>query len=60
MSAGLAMMGLESLLDLFNDMQVSLQWSWFVVIPAFALGLILFLLEKKREVKDEILKRLRV
>ncbi len=60
MSMGLAMMGLETLLDLFNDMQVSLQWSWFVVIPAFALGLILFLLEKKREVKDEILKRLRV
>ncbi len=60
MSAGLAMMGLETLLDLFNDMQVRLLWSWFVVIPAFALGLIFFLLEKKREVKDEILKRLRV
>lgn len=60
MSIGLAMMGLETLLDLYNDMHVSLDWSWFVIIPAFALGLILFLLERKREVKDEILKRLRV
>jgi hypothetical protein len=60
MSVGVGMMGLEILLDLFNDMQVQLQWSWFVIIPAFALGLILFLLERKREVKDEILKRLRV
>ena len=60
MSAGLAMMGLETLLDLYNAMKVSLDWSWFVVIPSFAVGLILFLLEKKREVKDEIHKRMRV
>lgn len=60
MSVGVALMGLETILDLYNDMHVSLDWSWFVIIPAFALGLILFLLERKREVKDEILKRLRV
>ncbi len=60
MSLGIAMMGLEVLLDLYNDMIVRLQWSWFVVIPAMALGLILFLLERKREIKDEIIKRLHV
>jgi len=60
MAAGLAMLGLEALLDLYNSMRVQLQWSWFAAIPAFALGLILFLIERKREVKDEILKRLRV
>lgn len=60
MSIGVALMGLEVLLDLFNDMRVELDWSWFVIIPAFAVGIILFLLERKREVKEEILKRLRV
>lgn len=59
-SGGVAMMGLEILLDLFNDMHIELDWSWFVIIPAFAVGLILFLLERKREVKEEILKRLRI
>ncbi|HPY37360.1 MAG TPA: hypothetical protein PLH38_05965, partial [Clostridia bacterium] len=60
MSVGAAMMGLEVILDLYNNMHVELGWSWFVIIPAFALGLILFLIERKRELKDEILKRLRV
>lgn len=60
MAAGAGVMGLECLLDLYNGMRVQPQWSWFVIIPAFALGLILFLIERKREVKEEIMKRLRV
>ncbi len=60
MAVGAGVMGLECLLDLYNSMQVQLQWSWFVIIPAFAIGLILFLIERKREVKEEIMKRLRV
>ena len=60
MAVGVGVMGLECLLDLYNSMNVQPQWSWFVIIPAFALGLILFLIERKREVKEEIMKRLRV
>ncbi|HWR22600.1 MAG TPA: DUF6320 domain-containing protein [Feifaniaceae bacterium] len=60
MAGGMGVMGLECLLDLYNSMRVQLEWSWFVIIPAFALGLILFLIERKREVKEEIMKRLRV
>jgi hypothetical protein len=59
-SIGVAMMGLETLLDLFNDMAVTLDWSWFVIIPAFAVGLIFFILERKRLLKDAITKRLRI
>ena len=53
-------MALEVLLDQFNDMAISLDWSWFVVIPTFALAVVLFLLERKRDVKEAIFKRLRV
>lgn len=60
MAAGTGLLGLEALLDLYNSMQVQLQWSWFAAIPAYALGLILFLLERQREVKDAIMRRLRV
>ena len=60
MSAGVSMMALEALLDLFNNMQVELTWSWFVIVPAFALGLIFFIIERKRVIKEEILKRLRI
>lgn len=60
MSIGVSMVGLEVLLDLYNDMRLELTWSWFVIIPMFALGLILFLIERKREVKDELIRRMRV
>ncbi|MDL2258647.1 DUF6320 domain-containing protein [Eubacteriales bacterium OttesenSCG-928-K08] len=60
MSLGIAMMGLEALLDLFNDMEVHLGWSWFTVLPTFALGLVFFILERRRELKDAIYKRLRL
>lgn len=60
MSVGIAMMGLEVLLDMYHDVRVELGWSWFVVLPAFAAGLILFLLERKRELKDAIIKRMRI
>ncbi len=60
MAAGIGVMGLECLLDVYNGMPIQPQWSWYVIIPAFALGLILFLIERKREVKEEIMKRLRV
>lgn len=59
-SIGIAMLGLEVLLDLYNDMHIALDWSWFVFVPTFAIGIIFFLLERKREVKDEIIRRLRV
>lgn len=59
MSLGALMMGLEALLDIYNDMKLLLQWSWFIIIPAFAVGLLCFMVEKKRELKEEIIRRLR-
>ncbi len=59
-SVGVGLMGLEIVLDLYNDMAVALDWSWFAIIPAFAVALILVIVERKRELKDEIFRRLRV
>lgn len=59
-SVGVLVMVLEALLDHFNEMAVSLEWSWFVSIPMLALTVLFFLLERKREVKEAIMKRLRV
>ncbi|MDL2218518.1 zinc ribbon domain-containing protein [Christensenellaceae bacterium OttesenSCG-928-M15] len=59
-SVGVSMLGLEILLDLFNNMVVELSWSLFVVAPTVFLGIIFFILERKREVKDKILRRLRI
>ena len=60
MSVGTAMLGLEAVLDQFNDLVVQLGWSWFVALPAFALGVIFFLAERRRKLKDAIHKRLRL
>ncbi len=59
-SLGVALMGLEIMLDLFNDMEIHLDWSWFVIIPCMAIALILFIIERKQGIKDEIFRRLRV
>ena len=60
MSFGIAMLGLEAVLDQFNNLGVQLGWSWFVALPTFALGVILFLAERRRKLKDAIYKRLRL
>lgn len=59
MSLGALMMGLEAILDIYNDMTLLLQWSWFIIIPAFTVGLLCFMVERKREIKEKIIRRLR-
>ena len=54
------LLGLEILLDLYSNMAVSLDWSWFVIIPAFAAALVLVMIERRRGLKDEFFRRLRV
>ncbi|MDL2235360.1 DUF6320 domain-containing protein [Christensenellaceae bacterium OttesenSCG-928-L17] len=60
MSGGVAMLGLEAVLDSFNDMQIQLGWSWFVALPALAVGVVFFIAERRRRLKEAIYKRLRL
>ena len=49
---------LEMLLDFYIAGQVALLWSWFVAAPCLAIAGLLLLLDRNKEVRHEITKRL--
>jgi hypothetical protein len=49
---------LEILLDVYTVGHITLLWSWFVIVPCLAISGLLLLLDRNKEVKQEITRRL--
>lgn len=59
-SVGAGIVGVEMVLDLNMHGAVELQWSYFVLAPCLAIGIILFILSHRSRLKDEVARRLHI
>jgi len=55
--AGLLCTGIDIILNLYLDLGFMVSWSIFVLIPAFVLAAIFYIVEKKKNIKEELIKR---
>lgn len=51
-------LGIEIILDLYLQGQITLQWSFFVAIPCLILALLLLLLGRRERFRSQMKKRL--